>query len=140
MGEDAAPRAFDGTLAALTPDRTVSAERLLADLRDLALIGGRADGGVDRVAGSPADIEARLWLRGRMQAAGLEARADETNNVFGRLPRSTAPWLLVGSHTDTVPAGGRLDGAYGVIAALETLRALNEAGHPAASKVEVVSF
>ena len=95
---------------------------------------------MDRVAGSPADIEARLWLRGRMQAAGLEARADEINNVFGRLPGSPAPWLLLGSHTDTVPAGGRLDGAYGVIAALETLRALNEAGHPAASRVEVVSF
>ncbi|HEY0831224.1 MAG TPA: hydantoinase/carbamoylase family amidase [Candidatus Dormibacteraeota bacterium] len=75
-----------------------------------------------------------------MQAAGLEARTDEINNVFGRLPGSSAPWLLVGSHTDTVPAGGRLDGAYGVIAALETLRALSESGHPAAPKVEVVSF
>jgi len=95
---------------------------------------------VDRVAGSPADVEARLWLRARMKAAGLEARADAINNVFGRLPGSAAPWLLVGSHTDTVPSGGRLDGAYGVIAALETLRALKESGHPAASKVEVVSF
>ncbi len=95
---------------------------------------------MDRVAGSAADIEARLWLRRRLQAAGLEARADEINNVSGRLPGSSAPWLLVGSHTDTVPAGGRLDGAYGVIAALETFRALNDAGHPAASKVEVVSF
>lgn len=95
---------------------------------------------MDRVAGSPADLEARLWLRRRMQAAGLEARADEINNVFGRLPGSASPWLLVGSHTDTVPSGGRLDGAYGVIAALETLRALKESGHPAASKVEVVSF
>jgi N-carbamoyl-L-amino-acid hydrolase len=95
---------------------------------------------VDRVAGSPADLEARLWLRRRMQAAGLEVRADEINNVFGRLPGSSGPWLLLGSHTDTVPAGGRLDGAYGVIAAIETLRALTEAGNPAASKVEVVSF
>ncbi len=75
-----------------------------------------------------------------MEAAGLEARADEANNVFGRLPGSSAPWLLVGSHTDTVPAGGRLDGAYGVIAALEVLRALRESDHPSAAKVEVVSF
>ncbi len=95
---------------------------------------------MDRVAGSRADLEGRVWLRGRMQAAGLEARADEINNVFGRLPGSSAPWLLVGSHTDTVPSGGRLDGAYGVIAALETLRALAESGHPATSNVEVVSF
>ncbi|HEV2036253.1 MAG TPA: hydantoinase/carbamoylase family amidase [Candidatus Dormibacteraeota bacterium] len=75
-----------------------------------------------------------------MQAAGLEAWADEVNNVFGRLPGGLAPWLLVGSHTDTVPAGGRLDGAYGVIAGLEVLTALHEAGHPAGSRVEVVSF
>ncbi len=75
-----------------------------------------------------------------MQAAGLEARSDEINNVFARGPGSSAPWFLVGSHTDSVPAGGRLDGAFGVIAALETLRALTDAGHPAASKVEVVSF
>ncbi|MGZ6379105.1 MAG: hydantoinase/carbamoylase family amidase [Candidatus Limnocylindrales bacterium] len=92
------------------------------------------------MAGSPADLEARVWLRRRLEAAGLVARADEINNVFGRLPGSSAPWLLVGSHTDTVPAGGRLDGAYGVIAALEVLRALKDAGHPAASRVEVVSF
>lgn len=75
-----------------------------------------------------------------MEAAGLEARADEINNVFGRLPGTSAPWLLVGSHTDTVPAGGRLDGAYGVIAALEVMRTLKESGLGAASKVEVVSF
>lgn len=124
----------------MTRSPAVSAERLLGDLRELAGIGGSTDGGVDRVAGSPADLEARLWLRRRMQAAGLEAWADAVNNVFGRLPGGLAPWLLVGSHTDTVPAGGRLDGAYGVIAALEVLRALHEAGHPAGSRMEVVSF
>jgi beta-ureidopropionase / N-carbamoyl-L-amino-acid hydrolase len=95
---------------------------------------------VDRVAGSPADLEARVWLRRRMEAAGLETRADSVNNVFGRARASHGPWLLVGSHTDTVPAGGRLDGAYGVIAALEVARALTESSHRAASLVEVVSF
>ena len=124
----------------MTRSPAVSAERLLGDLRELASIGGRTDGGVDRVAGSASDLEARLWLRRRIQAAGLEAWADEVNNVFGRRPGGTGPWLLIGSHTDTVPAGGRLDGAYGVIAALEVLRALHESGHPAGSKVEVVSF
>jgi N-carbamoyl-L-amino-acid hydrolase len=124
----------------LTHSPEVSGERLLADLRTLARIGGRPDRGVDRLAGSPADLEARLWLRRTMQDAGLEARADEVNNVFGNAPGGSAPWLLVGSHTDTVPAGGRLDGAYGVIAALEVLRALHMASHPAASRMEVVSF
>jgi beta-ureidopropionase / N-carbamoyl-L-amino-acid hydrolase len=75
-----------------------------------------------------------------MQASGFEAWADEVNNVFGRLPGGSVPWLLVGSHTDTVPAGGRLDGAFGVIAALEVLRALHESGHPAGSRVEIVNF
>ena len=121
-----------------TPE--VSGERLLADLRTLAGIGGRRDGGVDRLAGSPADLEGRMWLRRTMQDAGLEARADEVNNVFGTAPGGSAPWLLIGSHTDTVPAGGRLDGAYGVVAALEVLRTLHHAQHPAASRLEVVSF
>jgi N-carbamoyl-L-amino-acid hydrolase len=122
----------------LTP--RISAERLLGDLAELARIGGRPDGGVDRVAGSEADLEGRRWLARRMQEAGLEALTDEAGNVFGRTPRSRGPWLLLGSHTDTVPAGGRLDGAYGVIAALEVLRSLHDAGHPAAERVEVVSF
>lgn len=118
----------------------ISAERLLADLEALARIGGRSDGGVDRVAGSEADLEARRWLLDRVREAGLEPRMDDAGNVFGRSPGAAGPWMLVGSHTDTVPAGGRLDGAYGVIAALEVLRALDEAGHPAAREVEVVSF
>jgi N-carbamoyl-L-amino-acid hydrolase len=118
----------------------ISRDRLLGDLATLASIGGRPDGGVDRVAGSPADQEARRWLRTRMGEAGLDAGIDADGNVLGRLPGSTGPWLLLGSHTDTVPAGGRLDGAYGAIAALEVLRTLADAGHPLASSLEVVSF
>jgi beta-ureidopropionase / N-carbamoyl-L-amino-acid hydrolase len=113
---------------------------MLADLRDLAAIGARPDRGVDRVAGSPADLEARLWLGRRMEAAGLQARTDEVNNVFGRAAGGSAPWLLAGSHSDTVPAGGRLDGAFGVVAALEAARVLIASRGGAASRVEVVSF
>src|SRR5207248_1533868 len=88
---------------------------------------------------SPADLEARRWLAERMRATGLEGGLDQVNNVFGHPPGS-GPWLLLGSHSDTVPAGGRLDGAYGVIAAIEVCRALREAGHPAADRVAAVSF
>jgi N-carbamoyl-L-amino-acid hydrolase len=119
---------------------SISAERLLEDLDELARIGSRPDRGVDRVAGSEADLEARHWLEGRMREAGLETRTDGILNVFGRAPGGGGPWLLLGSHTDTVPAGGRLDGAYGVVAALEVLRTLKTAGHPAAALIEVVSF
>ena len=118
----------------------VSPERLLRQLARLAEIGGRPDGGVDRVAGSAADLAARRWLVDQLQEIGLEGRIDSAGNVFGRLPGSRPPWLLVGSHTDTVPAGGRLDGAYGVVAAWEVLRCLCEAADPAAAAVEVVSF
>src|SRR5207248_1916371 len=107
---------------------------------ELARIGGRPDGGVDRVAGSEADLAARRWLASRIEAAGLEARTDAAGNVFGRVPHSRGPWLLLGSHTDTVPAGGRLDGGYGVIAAIEVCRALGEAGHPAAARLAAASF
>ncbi|MBO2458318.1 Zn-dependent hydrolase [Actinomadura violacea] len=117
----------------------IDAGRLLRDLDELARFGGRPDGGVDRVAGSPADLASRAWLADRLAEAGLAARTDAAGNVFGQVP-GARPWLLAGSHTDTVPAGGRLDGAYGVIAALEVLRTLHEHGHPAAGALEVVSF
>jgi beta-ureidopropionase / N-carbamoyl-L-amino-acid hydrolase len=127
-------------VTAASPALRIDADRLLADLAALARIGGRPDGGVDRIAGSPADQDARRWLTQRMLDAGLEPRTDETDNLLATVPGSTGPWLLAGSHADTVPAGGRLDGAYGVVAALEVLRTLHEACHRRAAEVEVVSF
>lgn len=118
----------------------ISGWRLFMDLAALAEVGGRPDGGVDRVAGTPADGAGRRWLVQRMEEAGLEAEIDGADNVLGRLPGASGPRLLVGSHTDTVPAGGRLDGAYGVLAALEVVRALAHIEHPLARSVEVVSF
>lgn len=118
---------------------SVSAERLLADISALAAIGGRPDFGVDRLAGSEADLAGRRWFAERLREAGLEVEIDDVNNVFGH-PPAGAPWLLLGSHTDTVPAGGRLDGAYGCLAALEVARTLREAAHPAADRVAVADF
>ncbi|WP_328537483.1 M20/M25/M40 family metallo-hydrolase [Streptomyces sp. NBC_00344] len=129
--------------AGVLPDAPVpriNRGRLLRDLDVFATFGGRADGGVDRVAGSPADVAARAWLMRRIEDAGLLTDTDEIGNVFARSPGGTGPALLLGSHTDSVPAGGRLDGSYGVIAALETLRTLREAGHPAADRVRIAGF
>ncbi len=120
--------------------KDISPDRLLADLRTLSRIGGRPDGGLDRLAWTPADLEGRQWLAERMRQSGLEVRTDPVLNVFGHLPGSSGPWLLVGSHCDSVPQGGRLDGAYGTVAALEVLRTLVEAEDPLASRVEVVGF
>ena len=118
----------------------IDADRLLADLRALSVIGGLPDGGVDRLAWSDADLAGRWWFAQRIEEAGLEARLDAALNVFGHLPGTTGPYLLTGSHLDSVPNGGRLDGAYGAVAALEVLRSLVESASPVAQRVEVVGF
>jgi N-carbamoyl-L-amino-acid hydrolase len=108
---------------------------MLAELDQLQRIGG--DGkGVRRPAFSDADIEARIWLAVRMKDAGLEAMVDPWGNLFG-LPPGDGPCLLVGSHSDTQPLGGWLDGIYGVACGLELARAAREAGGP---RIAAVSF
>ena len=118
----------------------IDGERLLADLSALSQIGGLPGGGVGRLAWSDADLAGRRWFAERIREAGLEARADEALNVFGHVPGATGPFLLTGSHLDSVPNGGRLDGAYGAVAALEVLRSLNESSDPIAEHVEIVGF
>ena len=103
--------------------------RFLSDLHALRAIGGVGDAhkGVIRRAFDANDVRARLWLAERFTEAGLDVRIDPAGNVWGlRGP------LLMGSHSDTQPEGGWLDGALGVIAALEVAR-----GNPG---VSVVSF
>ncbi len=118
----------------------INPERLLADLSALAAIGGLPGGGVDRLAWSDADLAGRRWFAERLREAGLEPRVDAALNVFGHLPGRDGPWILTGSHLDTVPNGGRLDGAYGAVAALEVLRTLVESNDPLAERVEAVGF
>ena len=118
----------------------INGDRLLGDLRALSAIGGQPDGGVGRLAWSDADLAGRRWYAERIREAGLEPRVDEALNVFGHLPGGDGPWLLTGSHLDSVPDGGRLDGAYGAVAALEVLRTLAESGDSVAERVEIVGF
>ncbi|NVO14695.1 MAG: hydantoinase/carbamoylase family amidase [Rhodoplanes sp.] len=116
----------------------IDGDRLLADLRALKQFGAHGSG-VDRVALSAADLAARRWLVGRLQEAGLTASLDRVGNVVGRDPGARKT-ILIGSHTDTVPRGGWLDGALGVICALEIARAAREAGDKGAVGIDVVSF
>lgn len=113
----------------------VNPARMLADLDELRRIGAVGKG-VSRPAFSDADIAARVWLAGRMREAGLEAVADPWGNLFG-LPPGEGPCLLVGSHSDTQPLGGWLDGIYGVACGLELARAALAARGP---RIAVVSF
>lgn len=109
----------------------INTERMLADLDMLRSIGA-VKTGVVRPAYSEADRLARIWLAQRMQQAGLEVSVDAIGNVFG-LPPGAEKCILIGSHSDTQPEGGWLDGAYGVIVGLEIARAsLEQCGTPVA--------
>ena len=100
----------------------INAERLLGDLYALRKI-GEYKTGVHRPSLSPEDVQSRLWLADKLTAAGLTAEIDGIANVFGR-DRSPGRKLLLGSHIETQPHAGWLDGAMGVIFGLEAARTL----------------
>ena len=136
------PPAENLDAAALKAAGAVSGERLWKSLMDLAQFGARADGGVDRHALSEADIAARGWLIGTARALGLEASVDEAANLWIRRPgkRTDAAPVIVGSHMDSQPAGGKFDGALGVLAGLEVLSALDAAGITTDRPIDVVAW
>jgi len=121
---------------------TLDGKRLLQDLETLAHIGLGSGGGINRIAYSPADQEARAWVEDQMRELGLKVNTDQAGNSIGvyagQVPH--LPPIALGSHTDTVPDGGRYDGALGVVAALACVRALREAGVHLRHPVEVINF
>lgn len=129
----ATPR--DDSMMVIPP---INTERLLADLRKLRSFGAHGHG-VVRPALSPIDIESRHWLVERMTEAGLGAAIDGLGTVYGRSP-NPGPALLIGSHSDTQPTGGWLDGAMGVIYGIEIARALREAPETRDLAVDVASW
>jgi N-carbamoyl-L-amino-acid hydrolase len=113
----------------------INPTRFLSDLHALRQFGASGVGkGVVRPAYSEADIAARAWLAQKFEDAGLKVHYDPMGSLFGL---ADGPSVLLGSHSDSQPEGGWLDGALGVIAALEVARAAEESGGPA---VSVVSF
>jgi hydantoinase/carbamoylase family amidase len=117
----------------------VSESRLLQDLAELAQIGRTGDG-VTRVAWSAALVDANQWLVARLSEAGLAAQIDPAGNVIGRWDAAQGTAIVVGSHIDTVPNGGRYDGALGVLAGLEAIRRLRERGFRPRRPIWLVSF
>ena len=114
------------------PMTTVNASRLQNRLAALARFGALPGGGVTRHCWGKPHEEARAWLLAEMKAAGLTTWVDPAGNVFGGLGAASfsaaAPAVVTGSHIDTVPEGGTLDGALGVMAGLECLHAIRETG------------
>ena len=116
----------------------IDGERLIGDLKRLREFGAFGTG-VVRTSLSPVDVESRHWLCGRLEEAGLDARFDGAGNVIGR-SRNPGKAVLIGSHTDTQPTGGWLDGAMGVIYGLEVARALSKAPATKDRAVDVASW
>ncbi|MGM0604839.1 MAG: Zn-dependent hydrolase [Halobacteriota archaeon] len=129
------------------PSVGVDAERLRADIETMAEFGAidRADGrGRTVLAGTEANGAARDYFVERLEAVGLDVSIDAVGNVTGRWCPPTADpdagAIAAGSHLDSVPAGGIFDGPLGVYAALEAVRALQDAGVEPDRPIEIVSF
>jgi N-carbamoyl-L-amino-acid hydrolase len=112
--------------------------RVIADLKRLAEF-GRYKTGVHRPTYSPEDVGSRQWLADKFAEAGLDPVIDGIGNVIGRNDSATRR-LLVGSHSETQPHGGWLDGALGVIYALEAARAIRADNSLAGLGVEAVAW
>ena len=118
----------------------INGERLWASLMTLAKVGATAGGGVCRLALSDEDKVARDLFVRWCKDAGCDVRVDAVGNIFARRPgrNGALPSVMTGSHIDSQPNGGRFDGAYGVMAGLEVLRTLNDAGIVTDAPLEVV--
>jgi beta-ureidopropionase / N-carbamoyl-L-amino-acid hydrolase len=116
--------------------------RLRADFLALSEIGRLPAGGVSRTTFSDAHLEARGWFHQRAREAGLVTRLDAAGNHSAVLPAAAAggPTLLLGSHLDSVPVAGCYDGALGVLAALEVLRTVKDAGLTLPVALEAIDF
>jgi hydantoinase/carbamoylase family amidase len=97
---------------------------VIADLDELADQSGGRFAGADRLAWTPAWLAARQWLRAKLEAVGLDSDTDAAGNLWAAIPGQSDEFLIIGSHIDAVPDGGWLDGALGVLTALETMRQL----------------
>jgi N-carbamoyl-L-amino-acid hydrolase len=120
-------------------DIRIDIDRLKRDLEELGRIGRDEYGGVSRPSFSPSDLEARAWLRKKIEEAGLCYRQDGAGNQFGRI-ECAGKTVMAGSHIDTVPNGGMFDGAVGVLAALEAARRILEERIPLKKALEIASF
>jgi N-carbamoyl-L-amino-acid hydrolase len=107
----------------------VKADRVLEDLGELARLTGGPDG-ARRVCWTDEWSRAREFLRSRLDELPVEVSVDAAGNLWADLPGEAEGFVIVGSHVDSVPAGGWLDGALGIFAAVEALRSHAENGTP----------
>ena len=126
----------------MSANARIDAKRLWQSLMDMAAIGATPRGGVCRIGLSEEDRQARDLFRSWCEAGGYAVRVDRFGNMFARRPGRDPglPAVLVGSHLDSQPTGGKFDGAYGVLSALEVLRSLDDMGLETLRPIEVVNW
>ena len=120
----------------------INSDRLWNSLMEMAKIGATEKGGVCRLALTDLDRESRDLFVQWCEAAGCTVSFDAMGNIFARRPgrnNDQAP-VMAGSHLDSQPTGGKFDGAFGVLAGLEVIRALNDAEFETEAPVEVVAW
>ncbi len=120
----------------------VNGERLWAALMEMAEIGATPKGGVNRISFTDEDRRSRDLFTSWCESAGLTVKVDKFGNMFARRPGrdNSLPPVMVGSHLDSQPTGGKYDGAYGVLAGLEIMRSLNDGGIETERPIEVVNW
>jgi len=120
----------------------INAERLWDSLMELAQIGATPKGGVCRLALSDLDKQGRDLFVRWCEEAGCTVSIDAMGNIFARRPGrdNSLPPIMSGSHLDSQPTGGKFDGAYGVMAALEVVRTLNDLDYQTEAPLEIVAW
>lgn len=120
----------------------INSDRLWSMLMETAKIGGTEDGGIRRLTLTQEDAEMRNWFKTQAEAAGMRVSHDVFGNMFARREGRNPDLLPIamGSHLDTQPTGGKFDGVLGVLAGLEVIQSLNEAGLVTEAPVMVVNW
>jgi len=113
----------------------INQNQFLQDMETLAQFGRQPDGAIHRVAYSPIDMEARVWLHERLTTFGMRPEQDAAGNT-----QAERPPIAIGSHTDTVPMGGAYDGALGVVAALAVIGALHQSEIQLRHPIALINF
>ena len=111
------------------PPSPARPERVIADLRELAALTGGPEG-ARRLCWTPTWQQAREWLRGKLSALPCTVEIDQAGNLWAEMKGASDRVVVVGSHIDSVPNGGWLDGALGIAGALELLRRYEDATPP----------
>ncbi|MFZ5908806.1 MAG: Zn-dependent hydrolase [Chloroflexota bacterium] len=125
----------------MTDDLRINPSRLLQRLDELAQKGAQGNGGVSRLALSDADKEGRDLFAAWLHELGLAVNVDKVGNILGLRPgQDDLPPVLFGSHLDSVRNGGRYDGAYGVLSALEVLHTLQDHNVQTRRSLGVIAF